>query len=314
MDPQLSLRRLEIFRLVVRERSITRAADLLMVAQPAVSSQIKALETWLGGAKLFVRVGNRLTLTEAGRRVDVWARDVLAGAAEVRRDVADLEDGVAGHVEVAASMAVGSYLIPPLLAEFVRERPQVELNVQVLLPDGAVAAVESGEVDFAVISWDERELPDTVSTVLLRHEPMRLYVGPDLLPHGTRLSIEEAMDLPFVGVPRDSSPWRELHRQLRRVTAKEPSYVVRFGHAEPIKREASRHGWAILMPRYLVEAEVAEGTLHEIDVPGLELSERIILIWRKAKLFAPAQQAVFDALRSSLQHDPDSTGTPVPPA
>jgi DNA-binding transcriptional LysR family regulator len=69
MEPQLSLRRLEVFRLVVEERSVTRAAALLMIAQPAVSSQLRSLEEWVG-ARLFVRRGNQLFLTEAGERVE----------------------------------------------------------------------------------------------------------------------------------------------------------------------------------------------------------------------------------------------------
>jgi DNA-binding transcriptional LysR family regulator len=300
VDVPLTLRRLEVFRLVVDERSVTRAARILRIAQPAVSSQIKALESWLGGAKMFVRTGNRLTLTEAGHRVDVWARQVLAGAAEVRRDVEDLETGVAGSVAIAGSMSVGSYLLPPLLADFVRERPQVDLNLCVLPPDEALQAVESGEVDFAVISWDERDVPEGVSTALLRHEPMSLCVGPSLLPAGASISLDDALDLPFVGVPRAGSPERQLHHQLRQLSDKEPRFVVRFGHAEPMKREASRHGWAILMPHYLVETDIAEGRLHQLRVDGLDLSERIILVWRKEKSFAPTQKAVFDLVRSQL--------------
>src|SRR4051812_45958842 len=111
MEPQLSLRRLEIFRLVVEERSVTRAATLLMIAQPAVSSQLRALEEWLG-ARLFVRRGNRLVLTEAGERADAWAKGILASAAELRRGVEGIELGSGGTVVAAASMGVGSYLLP----------------------------------------------------------------------------------------------------------------------------------------------------------------------------------------------------------
>src|SRR3954463_4322297 len=77
LNMRVSLRRLEVFCLVVEEGGVTRAAEHLFVAQPAVSSQIRALEEWVG-TKLFTRTGGRLVLTEAGHRVYQWAKETLA--------------------------------------------------------------------------------------------------------------------------------------------------------------------------------------------------------------------------------------------
>jgi phosphohistidine swiveling domain-containing protein len=77
MNMRISLRRLEVFCLVVEEGGVTRAAEHLFVAQPAVSSQIRALEEWVG-TKLFARTGGRLVLTAAGQRVYAWAKETLA--------------------------------------------------------------------------------------------------------------------------------------------------------------------------------------------------------------------------------------------
>ena len=77
VNNRVSFRRLEIFCAVVDEGGVTRAAEKLLLAQPAVSSQLRALETWLG-ARLFARNGSRYELTEAGARAYRWATETLA--------------------------------------------------------------------------------------------------------------------------------------------------------------------------------------------------------------------------------------------
>jgi len=56
-----------------------------------------------------------MVLTEAGTRLYEWAKQVLAGAAAVARDIEELSTGAAGSVQIAASMGIGSYLIPPIM-------------------------------------------------------------------------------------------------------------------------------------------------------------------------------------------------------
>jgi hypothetical protein len=106
---QLQLRRLDLFCTVVDEGGVTRAAERLHVAQPWVSAQLRTLEK-AAGAPLFVRDGRRLALTEAGRRFHSWAADVLAGSAQVRRDIENLGAGLAGSLTVETSMAIGTVM------------------------------------------------------------------------------------------------------------------------------------------------------------------------------------------------------------
>ena len=299
MDPQLSLRRLEIFRLVVEERSVTRAASLLMIAQPAVSSQLRSLEEWLG-AKLFVRRGNQLVLTEAGERTDAWARGILASAAELRRDVEGMESGRAGTVVAAASMGVGSYLMPRLLTRFREDHPGADITLNVVQPQEAMRQIAAGEADFAVSTWDADQVRTNIRTLVLRDEPLVIVVRADAAPEDGTLTLEEALRLPFVGAPRMVAAQRSLTAQLRRLTETEPTFVIRLGHALSAKQAVIDHGWAAILPRYVVDADVAAGVLATVHVPGLELQERIVMAWRRDKVFSKLQQRLMEALRDEL--------------
>jgi DNA-binding transcriptional LysR family regulator len=201
VDRQLSLRRLEIFRLVVEEHSVTRAASRLMIAQPAVSSQLRLLEDWLG-AKVFVRRGNRLLLTEAGERADAWAKSTLASAAELRRDVEGLESGRRGTVVAAASMGVGSYLMPGVLTRFRDAYPDADITLNVAQPQEAMRQVTTGDADFAVTTWDAEGSWANIRTFDLRSEPLVIVVRADLQPDDGTLTLDDALQLPFVGAPR----------------------------------------------------------------------------------------------------------------
>ncbi|WP_026310590.1 LysR family transcriptional regulator [Parafrankia elaeagni] len=299
MQTQLSLRRLEVFCLVVEECSVTRAAEALLVAQPAVSAQLRALEAWVG-APMFQRQGNRLVLTEAGERTHRWASGVLAGAAAVRREVGDLAGGETGRVVVFSSLAVGTYVVPPVLARLGRERPRADITVATSRPDEVVHAVESGECDLAVLNWDQRPLPETVDLERLATVPLGVYVSPELVERGAALSVAEAMALPLVGAPGNVVYQRNLESQLRAADQPVPHFVLRLGHAEAMKRAAVTNGWGLIAPSYAVDVEVADGRLHRLDLPDLDLSEEIVLLRRHDKLWSPLQQAAVAALRSEV--------------
>jgi len=302
VDRQLSLRRLEIFRLVVEERSVTRAASRLMIAQPAVSSQLRLLEDWLG-AKVFVRRGNRLLLTEAGERADAWAKSTLASAAELRRDVEGLESGRRGTVVAAASMGVGSYLMPGVLTRFRDAYPDADITLIVAQPQEAIRQVTTGEADFAVTTWDAEGSWANIRTFDLRSEPMVIVVRADLQPDDGTLTLDDALQLPFVGAPRAVAAQRSLVSQLQRLSATEPRFVIRLGHALATKQAVIDHGWAAILPRYVVDADVAAGVLAEVRVPGLDLRERIVLARRRDKASSKLQQRLMDEIVQDLRSD-----------
>lgn len=306
MEPQLSLRRLEIFRLIVEEHSVTRAAALLGIAQPAVSSQLRTLEEWVG-AKLFVRQGNRLILTEAGERVDSWAKGLLAGAMELRRDVESIESGRAGSAVASASMGVGSYLLPSVLTRFRADHPGADLTLNVVQPQETLRQIATGEADLAITSWDADEVRGDIRASFLRDEPMVIVVRSDARPAVGSLTLEDALQLPLVGAPRGVAAQRGMISQLRRLSDREPSFVIRLGHALSAKQAVVDHGWAAILPKYAVDADVAAGTLAIVDVPGLDVKEHLVVAWRHDKIFSKLHQRLIEEIYRELGDDPHAT-------
>lgn len=124
----MELRHLHYFVAIAEERSFTRAAERLWVAQPGLSTQIRRLEAELG-IKLFERHTRGVDLTSAGELFLERARAALAAADEARCTGRDLEAGVVGTVRLGLATTAHWRATPELLDVFTRNRPAVEVSV-----------------------------------------------------------------------------------------------------------------------------------------------------------------------------------------
>jgi DNA-binding transcriptional LysR family regulator len=120
--------RLRVFRAVAHHLNFRQAAEELLLTQPAVTQQIKALEAELSVA-LFDRGGGRVALTTAGEVLLPFADRAAALAEEAREAVAATAGEFAGRLAIGASQTIGQYLLPKLIAGFLNERPRVEITV-----------------------------------------------------------------------------------------------------------------------------------------------------------------------------------------
>ncbi|MEJ2871348.1 LysR family transcriptional regulator [Actinomycetospora sp. OC33-EN08] len=290
------LRRLEMFCAVVDEGGVTRAAERFHVAQPWVSAQMRTLEKAVGAA-LFVREGRQNVLTEAGRRLHAWATEVLASGAQAQRDIDDLQSGAAGSLAVATSMAIGTYLIPPVMTDLRRDRAGADITISISEPAVAMRRVETGEVDFAVTTWMDEVPPAGVQAEKLWDEPIVLCAAVDGPPHADAVDLADAVALPVVGVPAGVAIERVLDRQLRAAGLPSPDYVIRLGHAEALKRAVATNGWVCFAPWYCVADDVAGGRLRAVRIRDADLTETIGLFSRDTNYFSPLQRAAVAALR-----------------
>src|SRR4051812_35613431 len=124
----MELRHLRYFVAVGEERSFTRAAERLWIAQPGLSAQIRRLEAELG-AKLFERHTRGVDLTDAGELFLERARLALAAVETASATGLDLETGVIGSLRLGVAGGARWRLTSDVLQRFARERPGVELTL-----------------------------------------------------------------------------------------------------------------------------------------------------------------------------------------
>jgi LysR family transcriptional regulator, carnitine catabolism transcriptional activator len=161
MPINLSTRELTAFVTLAEQRSFTRAAALTHLSQPAFSALIRALEHSVG-ARLFDRTTRSVELTVEGAVFVESARRVLRAADDALEDVRDRTARRRGRVSIAVLPALAAGWLPPLLAAFRAENPNIELDVADVLSEACIERVRSGRADFALAST-RAESPELVT-------------------------------------------------------------------------------------------------------------------------------------------------------
>ena len=147
----MEIHQLRYFVAVAEEGSFSRAAAKVRVAQPSLSQQIRKLEAEVG-QPLFDRLPRSVVLTEAGRCLIDYARQILASIGDARRCVDEFKNEVAGRLAVGAIPTIAPYVLPELVGKFQKHYPEVTLEIVEDVTDGIARRVEAGELDVALAS------------------------------------------------------------------------------------------------------------------------------------------------------------------
>ncbi|GGX93194.1 transcriptional regulator [Litchfieldella qijiaojingensis] len=153
---------LQAFLAVADSGSFSLAGEHLHLTQPAVSKRIATLEDQVG-AKLFDRIGRRVSLTEAGHLLLPRARQILVMVDDSRRALSNLAGDVAGSLTMATSHHIGLHRLPPLLKAYTQAHPEVRMDMRFLDSEQAYQGVLDGDLEIAVVTL--APVPDPQLTV-----------------------------------------------------------------------------------------------------------------------------------------------------
>jgi LysR family transcriptional regulator, transcriptional activator of the cysJI operon len=142
--------RLKVFRTVATHLNFSRAAEELLLTQPAVTQQIKALEDEFG-VPLFDRTGGRITLTPAGHALLPYAEKLKALSEEARSTVANVSGKPGGQLLLGASQTISHYVLPNMIAGFLRQNPGLAITVISGNTDAVLDALAEQKTQLALI-------------------------------------------------------------------------------------------------------------------------------------------------------------------
>ena len=182
----MELRHLRYFVAIAEERSITRAAERLWIAQPGLSTQVRRLEADVG-VQLLDRHPRGVELTPAGEVFLERARATLVAAEAASSTGADLEAGLVGTVRLGIATEAPAGLAPSLLAAFGQDRPGVEVTVFETYSGALMRGLRNGRLD-AVIA------PAAFGSAELRSQPVGSEPWMVLAGPGHRLACPGAVD------------------------------------------------------------------------------------------------------------------------
>jgi DNA-binding transcriptional LysR family regulator len=287
---RLTLRQLHIFIAVAERGSTTAAGEALALSQSATSAALSELEASLQ-SQLFDRVGKRLLLNDSGRALLPEARLLLDGAQAVEQRFGAGNAAAGFRLRIGASTTVGNYVMPPIIASFLRERPTGHLNLAIGNTQEIGAAVAAFEVDVGfiegpcheqqtrVVPWMEDELVVVCSP---RH-PLRRRL------RGARTGIAALREASWL-LREPGSGTREAVEQALLPHLHHLESSVELGSAEAIKLAAAEGVGLACLSRRVVEDFVALGRLAILPTTLPALRRSFSLVHHERKHRSPAME------------------------
>ena len=187
---------------VARLMSFTRAGEVTLRTQSALSQQIKTLEDEFG-CKLFERIGTRkLKLTPAGERFLEFCESVLQGYENLTGDLNELKDTHKGPLRVAAPFTTLYHLFPCKLKDYLERFPQVELTLLDRPQGSVVELVRDGEVDFGLVL--ESTVPKALRAIRWKRvETVLMVPQGHALVKAKRVTWKQVAQYPLILPPKD---------------------------------------------------------------------------------------------------------------
>lgn len=199
----MDLKQLEYFCSVAELHSFTRASQVLQVAQPALSRQVRQLEVELRQT-LLLRNGRGATPTEAGKRLLAHARGILHQVARAQEDLAALRGEPSGRVAIGLPYSVARSVAVPLMRAFAKAVPRARLSITEGLSAALLEGLTNGRLDVAVL-YNAQPSPDielqplakeALWLVQPRAVPLSKRTAPPPAPHA--LPLAEVAQIPLV--------------------------------------------------------------------------------------------------------------------
>jgi DNA-binding transcriptional LysR family regulator len=170
-----TLRQLQVFEKVANHLNYSRAAKELFLSQPAVSMQIKQLETSIG-LPLFEQIGKKIFLTEAGRELFHYARNIAQQLAEMEAVFGEMKG--LGHGKLTLSVVnTANYFTPQLLAKFCQRHPDINVILQVANRDAVLKQLADNSTDLAIMGQPPDEIDVSAESFL--DNPLVVIAAPD---------------------------------------------------------------------------------------------------------------------------------------
>lgn len=286
----MELRHLLYFVTVAEKASFSRAAEELHVAQPAISQQIRALESSLG-VQLFDRMGKRVALTQAGEALLPRAHQILAAVEQARNEVGELGRLTRGTASLGAPPTVSTHVLPARLTRFKRLYPGLEVLLREAGTETLIQLVEAGDLDLAIAGVER--LSPVVEVVPFLEENYVLAVGAHhSLAKEKAVCLADLAGEAFILFP-ESYKLREVTLNACRKAGFEPKVALDGGGMQSaLEFVAAGLGVALVPELALQQARNIRG----LRIVDQTLRRSLGLVWRKGHYLSPAARALRDFL------------------
>ncbi|MDN3688932.1 LysR family transcriptional regulator [Cyclobacterium jeungdonense] len=287
-----TLNQLQVFLKVAQTQSVTKAAELLHLTQPAVSIQLKNFQAQFD-IPLTEVVGRKIYITEFGKEIAEAAAEIINQVNGINQKSLQYKGQLAGRLKITI-VSTAKYVMPYFLSEFLRRNPGVELLMDVTNKQRVVESLEANEVDFSMVSI----LPQKLNLEHIDLLPNKLYmVGKTRSSFDESRSLEEQFDeLNWIYREKGSGT-----RQMMESFVEQNHWAIakklELTSNEAVKQAVIAGLGFSIMPLIGLKNELNNGDIKIFSVSGLPMATMWQLVWVKGKKHSPVAQAFISHIK-----------------
>ena len=193
----MEIKDMRAFHAIVDEGNISHAAQRLEIAQPALSRQMKRLETSLG-VQLFERGSRRIRLTDAGQMLYSRIEKILGMVDGAVQEITEIGSGIAGTISIGTITTSGAMLLPELLTEFHRRYPNVGFKIWEGEGARILELLDNRVIEISITRTrvDDR----SYDSIVLTNEPLVIVMNKDNIcgKDSNNISLKELHKVPLI--------------------------------------------------------------------------------------------------------------------
>jgi DNA-binding transcriptional LysR family regulator len=283
----ITFRQLRVFSEVARHLSFAKAAQALHLTPPAVTMQVKELESHVG-MPLFDRKGRQVALTTPGEYMLVYARKMLATLKDAEDAAARLQHLEVGQLTIGM-VSTAEYFLPRLLAEFRREHEGIDMRLAVGNREQLVKMLQANEVDIAIMGRPPKELA-TRAEPFAAHPHVFVAATDHPLLRTDALSIESLRPYGFV-MREQGSGTRAALETFFQAARFEPKITMELASNETIKQAVMAGMGLSFLSLHTLGLELDNKLIAILEVDGSPVVRSWNVVHTLSKLLSPAAEA-----------------------
>jgi len=293
-----TLRQLEVFEAIARLGSFTRAAEELHLTQPTVSMQIKKL-TDAVGMPLFEQVGKRMYLTDAGRALQNFSREIFDHFTHFEMLLADLKGLKQGRLRLGV-ITTAKYFIPRLLGAFCRQYPGIDVAMKVSNRERILARLSNNEDDLYILGQPPEEV-DAIADPFLDNPLIVLAPADHPLAREKNITLQRLAEEPFL-VREAGSGTRIATEHLFTRHNLKIRVRMELGSNEAIKQAVIGGLGVSVLSRHTLPMDVTTEQIALLDVQGFPIERQWCAVYPRGKQLSVVAHTFLDYLKEAHRH------------
>ncbi|WP_421902336.1 LysR family transcriptional regulator [Maridesulfovibrio sp.] len=276
----MEIRQLKTFLVTAQLLNFNRAAEILNYAQSTVSSQIRGLEQELG-VPLFDRLGKRIALTEAGKKMVRYARKITDMETETLAEVSEhLEP--AGSISIRIPQSLGTHILPGVLNTFKKQYPRVNLNTDTCSYESLKQELRSGIIDVAFLLLDEINEPDLKSEVLGFVNLIFICANDNPFAGQMDISLKELSQQTLI-LPKYDCHYKVPFAQNLTEQNIKPLSILEINSIETIKACVKLDVGVTIIPEFAIQKDLSNGKYAQFQLKEGPMETAVLLLRHKNK-------------------------------